>query len=223
MYNNFFIALIVEILEVLKKDKNFFDLDKTARLKSLENFKLPNTIKEVLSEAQSLELIKEIQSLIEFNKSKKVNSENKLFTAALTYLSDKFVTNIYSLPDNFHYLEYDQQLIVAKKLIKSESRLAQTLIEVVANHSYQEILNELQNLLNKTINAPIVLIQSPISLSTEHKIEIKSKITEQNKTICAPVFQINKKLIGGMRVFVNGEVTDNSWLKKINLITTLKK
>lgn len=221
MYNNFFIALIIEILQVLKENQNFFKENKTSRLELLDKYKLPTSVKQVLSEIDSGQLLKEIHSLLAFKKSKRISSENKIFLASLNYLSDKFVSNIYNLPDNFHYLEYEKQLQLASEQLKSNSRLAKTLIDLLANHSYQELLNELQLLLNKTTNAPIVLVQTPVSLTSEQKIEIKENISQQTNSICTPVFQINQKLIGGMRIFINGVVTDNSWLKKINLITKI--
>jgi F0F1-type ATP synthase delta subunit len=35
------------------------------------------------------------------------------------------------------------------------------------------------------------------------------------------VFQINRNLIGGMRIFADGKVVDNSWLSRINYISSL--
>jgi hypothetical protein len=222
MYNKFFTIVIIEILNILKENPNFFELNNEKKSAILKEYKIPNSIKKYLELISFENLSKDIQDLIITINKKKISKENNLLKAVLSYLAEKFSENIYELPSEFHYECYEKQMNLASKIINSDSKLANCLKEIIANHSHQEILNELQTLLNKLLNTPIVLVQSPISLSSDKKIEIKNNLAKNAHQLSVPVFQVNKKLIGGMRIFVNGEVTDNSWLKKINLITTLK-
>jgi len=68
--------------------------------------------------------------------------------------------------------------------------------------------------------SPYILIQSPREIEPKLKKEIRAKIREE-KSNHFPIFQINKKLIGGIRVFKDGETTDNSWLSRVLHFTSL--
>jgi hypothetical protein len=223
MLNNFITVLIVEITKFLSKNKQFLEQDSKKRLSTLEEFKLPNSIKDYLSEVKSGDLTSDLSSLIEFLKGSTASiSENKLAVSIAKFLNKNFANDVYSLPLDFFKITYAEQTEAANKVINSNSELATALKGILTDYSYQEILNEIQNFSSKTLNTPLIIVQSPIELSFEQKTEIKDQLNKEQKAICVPLFTINKSLIGGLRIYLNGKVQDFSWLGKINLITSLK-
>lgn len=69
------------------------------------------------------------------------------------------------------------------------------------------------------VNVPYILVQTPISLSEDQKTEIVNDLKAQYPL--SPVtFSVNKNLIGGLRVLIDGKAKDYSWLSIINKFTT---
>lgn len=67
-----------------------------------------------------------------------------------------------------------------------------------------------------------LLIQSPLKLEPAFKEEIRLSMNKQYPNT-PPVFIVNKKLIGGLRIYIDGKVEDLSWLSKIDFLTSLNK
>jgi len=57
-------------------------------------------------------------------------------------------------------------------------------------------------------------------MNMELKREIRQTLSKDHP-YSLPVFQINKKLIGGIRIFKDGEVQDHSWLSRVEYFTSL--
>lgn len=79
-----------------------------------------------------------------------------------------------------------------------------------------------QKFLNRTFGTDhYLVVQSPIRLTAEKKAEIRKGLREKYDRSVHPLFQTNRLLIGGLRVFYNGEVQDHSWLGRINVLTSI--
>ena len=63
-------------------------------------------------------------------------------------------------------------------------------------------------------------MQSPREIDSELKSEIRENLNKDFES-SFPVFQINKNLIGGLRVFVDGKSHDYSWFSRISSISNL--
>lgn len=224
MLNKFITVLIIEITNFLNENKDFFNLESTKRDEKLNTIKIPKYIKEYLKNTKFEDFTTELNNVVKFiTKNEISNLNTNQFAAAIAkFLGENFVNDIYSLPLDFFKLNYNEQIEASSKIIDSQSSLALALKHILTDYSYQEILNGIQNFLNISLGSPLTLVQSPIELNLEQKLEIKTQLTKENQTLCVPIFQVNKNIIGGLRIFVNGKVSDFSWLGKINLITSLK-
>jgi F0F1-type ATP synthase delta subunit len=212
--------MFVEVIKMLQDNKNFFEGD---RDKVLESVKLPSGVKTYLKEVSQENLMSDIQNATEYLKdASKVNvSENGLLKGIALFLTETFINDIYKLPIIFYKENRESQMKTIDTLITSNSLLGKTLRELLIDNSYQELFEGLTSFVRNTLDAPYLVVQTPIELDTKKKIEIKDKLREEYAN-CFPIFQINKNIIGGMRIFVDSEVKDFSWLGRINYITSLK-
>lgn len=223
MLNKFITVLIIEISKFLQKNPKFFDESKDQRTKLLQEHKMPTSIKKYLESVSFDNFVSDLLSTLKFIKGEPTSIQNNVFCKQVAhFLCTNFANDIYSLPLEFFKLNYKEQQNAVNKFISSNSELAQALKQILTDNSYQEIISNIQDFASKTLKTPLVIIQSPIEISLEQKKEIREKIAQEQNSICMPIFQINKTLIGGLRIFINGKVQDFSWLGKINLITSLK-
>lgn len=104
--------------------------------------------------------------------------------------------------------------------------LALAVSEEIANNATQyQLVNSaksVQSLLNRVFDTNhYLVVQSPIELTKEQKAEVRGDLVKKYGPSAFPLFQVNQMLIGGLRVFYNGEVQDLSWLGRINILTSI--
>lgn len=223
MLNKFITVLIIEISRFLTSNKDFFEFSQEKREKALEEVKFPTYVKTYLQTVEANTFTKDLSDILKFIKNAPVDFEENEFAKAIcSFLVNNFANDVYALPLDYFKLSYKEQLETANKVIKSNSELAVSLKEILTDNSYQEILNGIFSFLQKSFSSPLVIIQSPCEIELETKKEIREKVSQETQKTCLPIFQVNKNLIGGLRIFVDGKVTDYSWMGAINLITSLK-
>lgn len=223
MLNRFIQSLIQEITKILTKNRNFFEQNNAAREKILNDFKIPSTVKQYLSTTEMTNFMSDLSQYIEYTKNKNTSiANNKLLQAIAFFLCDNFAGDLYKLPNDYFKLSFAEQEAIVSKLISSNSMLGEALKAILTENSSQEISNGIQQFLSETVNAPYIIIQSPVEITPESKKQIKQQLSTELDKAYFPIFQVNRNLIGGMRIFINGKVTDLSWLNRVNFITSLK-
>lgn len=200
-----------------------------AKLSDMTELRIPAVFKEYLADAASSNdsaLAKDLKLIIEFLHLGNVaasNSEykkNKFFKAFIRFLTENLAIKLDKLPASFYKIEYKEQVQVVEKLIASESVVAKALKNLIITNSYQELASEINELCKNITEAPYVLVQSPREIDSELKVEIRENLNKDFES-SFPVFQINKNLIGGLRVFVDGKSHDYSWFSRISNISNL--
>ena len=223
MLDRFIQALLQEIIQILIQKPNFFELESSDKKEFLKELRIPSTVKEYLEETSLENFLTDTRQFVEYTKNRNLTlSENNLLKAVANFLVNSFANDIYALPVEYFKLGSNEQKAIVEKLITSDSMLGTTLREILVNNSAQEISNNVQQFLHATIKTPLVIIQSPVEIEAEAKKEMQKQISEELEIPCFPIFQVNRNLIGGLRIFVNGVVKDYSWIKSINFITSLK-
>lgn len=223
MLNKFITVLIIEITRFLTSNKDFFELSQEKREKALSEVKFPTSVKTYLLTVNAETFTQELAGILKYIKNAPVKLEENEFAKSIcSFLVNNFANDVYSLPVDYFKLKYSEQIETVNKVIKSNSELAISLKQILTDYSYQEILNGIFSLLQKSFSSPLVIIQSPCEVDFETKKEIREKVSQETQKTCLPIFQVNKNLIGGLRIFVDGKVSDYSWMGAINLITSLK-
>ena len=106
-------------------------------------------------------------------------------------------------------------------LESSQSKLARVSNKILSKYSDQDINREIVNYLFDQEKSQRILIQSAAFLSPAEKHHIRTNLKKKfpDKFV---VFEINRDLLGGMRVYKQGKLLDASWLSQINELTKAK-
>lgn len=217
MFQDFFTNIVYELTYFLKKHPDALE-NKTVVEKST---KIPEPLKKYLSEVKEKAFLKDIQTLVSFiNQPEQVDIKgNKLILATIELLTRGLGIRLDMMAESTNYdLEYQTEL--ANKLIKSDSNISASLRRLLVQYSYQEISSGIANLSRDAAGEKLLIIQSPRTIDIELKKEIRSHFEKHNPHLF-PIFQVNKNLIGGMRVFNGGELKDNSWFARVTQLTSI--
>jgi hypothetical protein len=222
MLNDFLTALMHTMVHFLAKHPDFFDGTADIREKQLENVRMPAPFKHYLAHRKSSDFMDDLRLAGAFISSpKSADLEgNTLFKAVVEFFTGAFAAKIDMLSSDFYSFKEKDQLTVVNELIKSDSKVAQTLRELLIRRNYQELSAGLVDLTRRVVGATYVVVQTPREVTSELKKDMRHKLVKENP-LSFPVFQINRKLIGGMRVFKDGEVNDHSWISRVLHFTSL--
>lgn len=209
MLKDFLSALILEILRSLK---------------SGHDFKGPQVFKDYMKDVKEDSLLKDLRLVLQVIHGDDLSTFNLkkcvLFHVLLRFFSEHFIPKLDELGGRFYLLPYKERQEKAKKLIPSASHTAAALRDLLVHHSYQEITEALEQLAQSVADAPTVVVQTPRDFSLELKKEMRENIAKQFP-FSFPYFQINRQLIGGFRVFLNGHSHDHSWFAELQKLTSL--
>jgi len=222
MLNDFLTALMHEMVRFLTKHPDFFDGKKDAREKALDNVKMPAPFKHYLAHRKAEDVMEDfrlVAGFISSPKSTKIEG-NAFFKAVVDFFTGPFAAKIDMLGSDFYGFKEKDQWTVAEQLIKSDSRVAQTLRDLLVRRTYQELSTGFVNLSQRVVGATYIVVQTPREASVELKKEMRKALVKEDP-MSFPVFQINRKLIGGLRVFKDGVVEDHSWLTRVHTFTSL--
>lgn len=205
MIENILKSLLFEILDLLNKQRELLSETLENRQKILkEADNLPEEIKNYLAEVKEKEFIEDINELINFLNSGALILKSELAKS----LKNFFTTSLSDLLDN-------------RETLKMKGKLAEAINDLLKNNSDKEVTNLINNFISLIGETPFIMVQSPRSIDFKLKKQIREKLNEKYGANFVN-FAINKNLVGGLRIFVNGETIDLSWLSKINTITNIK-
>lgn len=225
MINPILSALVYEMIHFLTSRKEYFKQNSSEREEQLKNLKVPVAFKHYFAEVSAEDFMEDLKIAMGIISGAPLSQfplkGNGLFQALAEFFNSSFAEKMDELPGNFYLLSYEDRVSKAKEIIESETRISSALREILALNSYQELAGYLQEF-NRLVNeVDLVLVQTPRDLDSEFKKEIRKVLLEKFPDTF-PVFQVNRGLIGGFRVFVNGTSHDHSWLSRITKITSLK-
>ncbi len=222
MFNDFLTALIQKIISFLIANKGFFELTEPDRKTQLEHLKIPHSFKPYFEKVSGTGFMKDIKLILQFlHDPKRTNiKDNAFFKALATFFTYELAKKIDHLDGDFYLLTKSEQATVATKLIPTDSLLAQTLRNLILSFSYQQLVHEIYSLSTRAMKTHLVMVQAPRSINVELKKEIREELAEKYSP-SLPIFQINKKLIGGIRIFKDGQNVDHSWLSRVLKFTSL--
>lgn len=221
MFNSLITALVYEML-------HFVSGHKDRKLELMGNLRIPSVFKKYLSEVKEKDFLIDLKVALDFiERSKSASasmplnlSKSDFFKSFTDFLSTTFASKLDQLPSEFYILPNNEKEKLVSKVIDSDSLVAKALKNLIVINSYQEISSSIEDLCRFVYGSAYVVVQSPRDIDSELKIQIRKHLADEKKH-SFPLFQINKKLIGGIRVFVDGKSVDNSWFSKISQLSTL--
>lgn len=222
MFSRFLTALVYKILEHLKSHPDFFSLNEDKKKEVISKLTTPETFRNYLLVVSENEFMKDLEKIVQFiqdEKSVQIKN-NAIFKAFTEFLTHELARKIDYLDGEYYLLSKEGRSTFIEQLVKGESNLAITLRDILINFTYQQISTEIFQLSTRVADSPYIVIQTPREISTELKKEIRTRLLKENP-LTFPTFQINKKLIGGLRIFINGKTIDHSWITRVLRFTSL--
>lgn len=168
----------------------------------------------------TLEEISRVAHYVSSNDAKYIK-ESELLQKGVEYLTKDFALALNGIDSSFYGMSQSEREKAVNDLWKIDREVDKALMKVLVNCSYQEIVRNIQNLLEVAFNSSFLLVQTPTPLDKATKDEIVKKLQLENKEPVIVQFQVNQSIIGGMRIFQNGEVQDMSWMGRIEKIVNL--
>jgi len=222
MFKNFLAALLEKITHHLIKHVDFFEHKSAWRKENLEHISIPATFKKYLEDLDESDFLKDVLLISNFIHSPKTTEikDNTFFKTLLEFLNIELGRKIDQLDGEYYLMDQQGRKEVIEKLLPGESHLAKSLREILENQTYQQLTSEINNLGYKVAQASYIVVQSPREIENKLKREIRAQLLEKCP-YSFPTFQINRKLIGGIRIFKNGTTIDHSWLSRVLRFTSL--
>ncbi|MGL5830684.1 MAG: F0F1 ATP synthase subunit delta [Candidatus Altimarinota bacterium] len=199
MIKNILKSLLFEILNLLNEQK---DHKGKAELKKSD--RLPEEIKAYLAEVKDEELLEDLKELTGYIGSGALYLNGGLAKSLKTFLTA-------TLPEH----------VDGQKNFDIKGKFGEALNDLLKNNSDKEITQLINDFIGLIGETPFIMVQSPRPIEIDLKKEIRKNLNEKYGANFVS-FAINKNLVGGLRIFVNGETSDLSWLSKINTITNIK-
>jgi F0F1-type ATP synthase delta subunit len=205
MIENILKSLLFEVLDLLNKQKGLLNESKDSRHKALKDVEnLPEEIKNYLAEVKEEQFLADVNELVHFLNSGALNLRGEMAMALKNFFTGSF-----------------SELLDNEDKLKMKGKFANSVNDLLENNSDKEVTLLINNFIGLIDESPFIMVQSPRPIEVKLKKQIREKLSEKYGASFVN-FAINKNLVGGLRIFVNGETVDLSWLSKINTITNIK-
>ncbi len=216
MFNTFVAGLMEKIFHFLINHPDLFKSENKKRAEMLEGLKLSKLFKEYLLEVSEKHFMQDMAQALKFAHGEKdFNAKNNKFLEKVAeFFTTEIAFKIDMIESGFYLMSAKERRDIVDALIPGESEAAISMKDILVNFSYQQIANEIYKLSSSVKETPYVLIQVPREIDHQLKKDIRKKFLEKHP-LSFPFFQINRKLIGGIRIFMDGKTVDNSWLSRV--------
>ncbi len=215
-------AALKDMIGLVKKEDKFFSLNQDERKKLIEA-KLahyPASLTSYLDKAKESEFISDAGLVAQVANGLTLAKKSALLAALSGYISQEIGHVLDHLDTDFFFMEMEKREKALEKLLPGHSVLAQATRELFAQSTYQEVTSMANEALSLISDTPVIVVQTPHELEAEKRTTVRSLFNKKHPGSFAE-FQTNPQIIGGMRIFVNGDVVDHSWLAKVQAITSL--
>lgn len=226
MLDRLLTAMVYEILSCISKNSELF-ADNNVKDKALASAHgLPAQVKTYLESVPEGQFFADLTTITQVIHSgvaslSMKDKDNALLKAVAQFLVKNFAKKLDSIPLDYYRLSKSDQRKKVEEMVKSDGFIGQSLKDLLVDYSLQELNQGLADFIRQITNSSYILVQSPREISKETKEDIRMQLYQKFGESSFPVFQINKNLIGGLRVFVDGKVADHSWLGRINYLTSI--
>lgn len=218
------LACLKDIIGLLLKEKGFLEKPKSERLRLAEKYygaDYPEALKAYMASFTEEDFMLDIRiAALEGFEVQPAYKACAFLNALSGFISSEFGYRLDELDLAFFFKPLPERLTVLKKLFPGASDLSSAMIDIFLQGTYQEITQMAYELLSEIKEPYMIVIQTPVQVEAEQKKIIRQAFNKKYHDVFVD-FQINPPIIGGMRVFENGVVTDHSWLARVQAISQL--
>lgn len=214
--STFVLAQLRQLVEFVTVEKDFFSLSSKERVVKLEasNLLWKKYLANYLRSINSDQFVADCKALVRDCESYELRERTELTQKVIEHLLQDFVPILKRFSLVFDTIsQHCWALSNSEKIpfINDIQGLADYEKEWLLRYSYQELCNGMYDIIKLFApEMPFLIIQS----ARECTPNLKSIIRKHYKN-AFPIFMVSVNLMGGMRVLVDGQLVDDSWLNKI--------
>lgn len=206
----------MDFVSLLKTQKTFFEKNKEEKASLLYDIlgqKYPSQFVDYIINTSEEAFISDIKKTVLFLKEKG-SVQNDFLNAVAEFVAEK-VSFVFDLIDSeFFFMDLDKRKNILSEFLDQKTFLGRNLIEFIAFSTYSEINEKAFEALKTLKDSKFIFVQSPVNIENEDKSKIRKFFLEKYPFSFVE-FKVGKDLIGGMRVFFDGQLSDFSWSSKI--------
>ena len=214
-------AALKDIIGMLKNEESFFTFDEVKREATLEKMlpSYPVSLVNYLKTVSGDDFMKDLKQALDVFEGFHAPS-SKLLEALTDYVVQDLGKALDHLDSAFFFMDYAARLKRLNELIVGSGSLKMVSVDLFANATYQEVTQMAVEAISQIKSIPTIVVQAPIELEASQRMAIRKEFLKKYP-VCFPEFHINPSIIGGMRVLIDGEVEDHSWMGKIQSLTNI--
>ncbi len=203
------------LLKFLDRNSDFFEGTKSDKKSFLKGSKLPTFLQLYLLEVKHDKFMSDLEGATDFLNGKQLSSSNSLLKTISLFLSYSLMSKLDQLPSNFSLLSANERTNQLDALLSSRTTLGGLLTEILTTTNLDSFNDSLSKFTSKFAKHRSVIVQSSTVLGLDLKSSIREFFHDQDK-FALPIFQVQPALLGGLRIIVDGECFDSSYMQLIN-------
>ena len=203
------------LLKFLDENSDYFEGTKSDKRSFLADSSLPKFLELYLLEVKQDKFMSDLVDTTKFLNQGTVSSTNSLVKSISLFLSYSLAMKVDSLPGNFDLNPLEKRKEILSHTISGKTELGELLVDNIASSNLQLINNQFKSLANNFSENKSVVIQSSNVLNPKLKQKVREYFHKIDK-FCYPVFSVQPKLLGGLRIIVDGQTIDSSYANMIN-------
>jgi len=220
---NFISILLHETLSFLSQHQNLFDLNAKDTEVAFDRASLSAFSREYLLDVDSDQLMFDLQDLSKALKSgSKISAKNVLSAHISRFMCKLANQAAIGLDKSFATMTREDQLGRLQAVFKTDNSVMKAFKEFILHNSFESLVSKVRSFVSQQDDFVEVTVQYAVDVTASERRQIVSEFTNKYGDMTLVYLQVNPRLIGGMRIFANGQLTDLSWQKKIETLTNIK-
>jgi hypothetical protein len=203
-------ALMMDTMVMLKTHQGWFNLGVDERKKHAQHF--PENIQYYLTHVAEGDFATDLMPMTYFlsDPDLHVGEIGGFMNAFCDYLIHDFTDMVDGFESAFFLKRSDEREEILRKEIQVETFFQEELIDVFSVESPQDINEAISDFLKKAKEATTIVVQTAVDCEKGMKKEIRDRLAKDHPYSFVE-FYTSPQILGGMRLFVNGQVEDYSW------------
>jgi F0F1-type ATP synthase delta subunit len=220
---NYISILLHETLSFLSQHQDLFDMNAKDTEVAFDRASLSAFSREYLLDVDGDQLIFDLKDL---NRSLKLKTQVSAKNVLSAHIS-RFICKLSNqaaigLDKSFANLNREDQLSRLQAVFKTDNSVMKAFKELVLHNSFESLVSKVRAFVSQQTEFVEVTVQYAVDVTASERRQIVSEFTNKYGDMTLVYFQVNQRLIGGMRIFANGQLADFSWHKKIETLTKIK-
>ena len=224
MLFNLSISAIKDFVSLVKDEKSFFDRNSNERKNLIEkkfSSNFPAVLSDYLANVDADNFLTDIKNTVLFIKGSAKVSGNKFIDAMCLFVSEDFAFILDKVDSEFFFKKPEYRKEFLDQLLSGNSYFLHELEDLILFSTYQDLNEMAQITLSQIKDSELIIVESAVEIEESSKNEIRKYFIKE-KTFSFVEFRVSKGIIGGVRVFVNGNLVDLSWMGKLRGLSRIK-